>query len=136
MKAAFILFGLLLALASSYAAQSRDELIFSINVALKTNDRKALERCFNFEGVDEKQRAALEASIDQICSWPTRYTLVTDRKDRGPMQLVRDGKPYSMNGDWTFQIHIHKGKPPSKGFVFPAGQLSNGQFAILTIVPK
>jgi hypothetical protein len=134
---AVLLFAVFLgAMVTARGAASRDELIFAINIALKTKNRVALEKCFNFQGVDEKQRGALAATMDEICSWPERKVFTSDRKDHGPMELVRDGRTYTLNGDWTFQIHVHKGKLPSKGFVFPAGQLRDGQVAILVTVPK
>jgi len=136
MKAALLIAIILGAMVTAKGAITRDELIFSLNVALKTKNRAALEKCFNFQGVDEKQRGALEATLDAICLWPEQKVFISERKDRGPMELVRDGRTYTLNGDWTFQVHVHKGKLPSKGFVFPAGQLRDGQFAILAMVPK
>lgn len=138
MRPGIWLLGLCLVLGSglAQAAQTRDELLFAVSAALKTNDRAGLEKCFNFQGVDEEGRATLAATLDQICAWPTRYMVTSERKDRGPLELSRNGRLYTLNGEWTFQIHLHKGKPPSKGYVFPAGQAVDGQFMILASIPK
>ncbi len=124
-----------LAPAAASAAGTRDELLFALKVALKTHDRTGIEKCFNFDRLDEISRESLSATIEQICDWPLHHVFATDRKDRGPLEIVRDGRRYTLNGQWTFQIHIHKGKLPSKGFVFPAGTAADGKVLILASVP-
>jgi hypothetical protein len=126
----------ILGTAEAGAAGTRDELLFALRVALKTHDPAGIGRCFHLDGLDEISRESLASTIDQICMWPEPYVFTTDRKDRGPLEIVRDGRRYTLNGQWTFQVHIHKGKPPSKGFVFPAGATPDGKILILTSVPR
>lgn len=129
--------GLLLIPASTHAAESRSALLFEINTAVKARDGRALLACFALdESVDEPTRAAIVTAVRQIISWPTHHLDESDRANTGPIDIERDEKTYTLNGDWSFQVHIHVTKPPSRGFVFPAGVTPDGRWAVLVSVPK
>lgn len=117
------------------AQSTRGDLIFALNSALKSGNRRAVARCFNFEGTDETTRKSMVAIINHICSWPTHHVFTSERNGTGPLQTLRDGKPFTLNGDWTFQVHIFMRPPPSKGYVFPAGLVGNNCL-ILMMVPQ
>jgi hypothetical protein len=118
------------------AQASRGDLLFEINAALKSHDREGLEACFNFEGVDDATKSAVETMIGQMLSWPTFYVFTSERAEHGPVKLQQNGKTLTMNGDWTFQVHIFRAKPPTGGFVFPAGKVGDKCMILLTIPAK
>lgn len=118
------------------AQASRGDLLFEINAALKSHDREGLEACFNFDGVDDATKNAVETMIGQMLSWPTFYVFTSERAEHGPVKLQQNGKTLTMNGDWTFQVHIFRAKPPSGGFVFPAGKVGDKYMVLLTIPAK
>jgi len=118
------------------AQASRGDLLFEINAALKSHDREGLEACFNFEGVDDATKSAVETMIGQMLSWPTFYVFTSERAEHGPVKLQQNGKTLTMNGDWTFQVHIFRAKPPTGGFVFPAGKVGDKYLVLLTIPAK
>jgi hypothetical protein len=49
--------------------------------------------------------------------------------------MERDGRKYTLNGDWQFQVHIDATQPAGRGFVLPAGVTKDGRYAILLSVP-
>jgi len=122
--------------ASSWGASSQSELLFEIQTALKTKDYRALAGCFEFGGVQPETERSVWKVLDQIVAWPTHHVKVSERRSSGPFEMERDGRKYTLNGDWTFQVHIHVHPPPSRGFVFPAGMTKGGRCAILLSVPK
>lgn len=122
--------------ASSWGASGRAELLFEVQTALKTRDYPGLAKCFEFTGVETATERSVWKVLDQIVAWPTHHVKVSDRRSSGPFEMERDGKKYTLNGDWTFQVHIHVRPPPSRGFVFPAGITKDGRTAILLSVPK
>lgn len=117
------------------AADSRSDFLFQLSSALHSHDRVALAKCFNFQGTSEEERLATLGILEQIVAWPSPYLTTSERSGTGPLHVEKDGKKYTLNGDWRFQVHIYMKPPPSKGFVFPAGT-SNGQFGILLTVPE
>ncbi|MDD5198459.1 MAG: hypothetical protein PHC88_01535 [Terrimicrobiaceae bacterium] len=116
------------------AAESRDGLMFSLNSALMSRDRAAFARCVNFTGADEATRTAFAKIIDQIFAWPGHYVFTSERSGQGNPDIEQNGRKYTLNGDWKFQVHVFLSKTTSKGFVFPAGSV-NGQFFILVAIP-
>jgi hypothetical protein len=123
----------LLAAGPARAAATRNELLFSLLAALKTHDKAAVARCFNLAGVDDAGRRALNEILNQLLAWPSCHVFTSERSERGKAIIPQEGKNYTLNGDWTFQIHIHVKEPPSRGFVFPAGQ-ADGRCQILLMV--
>lgn len=117
------------------AAQTRGELQFALNAALLSGDRKAFARCFNFAGTDEATQRSFVKIIDQIFSWPTHKVFVTERSEHGAARLEQNGRPYRLNGEWLFQVHIYLSEKTQKGFVFPAGMVG-GECMILIAVPE
>ncbi len=117
------------------AQTTRADFLFALETAVKEGDREALIKCFHLEGANDATKKKITRSVDQICSWPTRIVFTTERTGTGPLRVNQDGKSYTLNGEWLFQVHLFLKKPPSKGFVFPAGT-SNGKYTILTIVYK
>ncbi len=125
---------ILLTLFSADAAQTRGELQFSLNAALLSNDRKAFARCFNFAGTDDATQRSFVKIIDQIFAWPTHHVFTSERSERGDAKLEQGGRPYRLNGEWVFQVHIFLSQKTSKGFVFPAGMVKD-QCMILIAIP-
>ncbi len=121
---------------SSWGASSQSELIFEVQTALKTRDYPGLAKCFEFNGAEPETERSVWKVLDQIVAWPTHHIKVSERRSSGPFEMERGGRKYTLNGDWTFQVHIHLRPPPSRGFVFPAGMTKDGRFAILLSVPK
>jgi hypothetical protein len=113
-----------------WGASTRDELVLEVTASLKARDRAAFEECVNFEGADEELRKSFAEMEDQMFSWPTHYVITTERRDEGKAHATENGKNYTLNGDWSFFIDIYLSKPPSKGFVMPAGMV-NGKCLIL-----
>jgi len=116
-------------------AESQSDFLFTLRTALKAGDRESLRQCFEFKGADEATLRAIDNAIEQMLAWPTHFVKTTDRINSGPMEMERDGRRFTLNGDWTFQVHIHIRKPPSRGFVLPGGVTADGRNAILLSVP-
>jgi hypothetical protein len=118
---------------------TRAELLFSLSSAVKERNKDGILACFNLEGADDNMRLTIESAAIQICRWPTNHVFSSERSGTGPLQTNRDGKTWSLNGDWEFQVHIFlKADQPSKGFVFPAGKTRGpkGHYAILVLVEQ
>jgi len=119
------------------AAQStREDLLFTLRSAVKTGNAAALAKCFNFAGADVSVTQPIDRTIEAIAGWSNAIVSVSGRSGQGPLEIERGGETLTLNGDWTFQIHIHRGPPPSKGFVFPAGRTPSGEYRILLTVEK
>jgi len=118
------------------AQTTRSELLFALGSAAKSHDAAALRECFHFDGTDPELAKSIRRTIDQITTWSVPVVFTSERTGRGPLELKQNGKSYTLNGEWTFQIHIHRGPPPSKGFVFPAGLTPAGKNRILLTVEK
>ena len=132
----WILAGIALIGLPAHASAGKDALIFDLNAALKSGDVIALARCFNVLGTDEATRLATTKILDEIITWPTPYVTVTDREGDGRATFKRDGHNYTLNGDWTFQVHIHRGPEPTSGYVFPAGYTSRECLILLAVEDK
>lgn len=117
-------------------ASTPDELVSEVTASLKARDRAAFEKCFNFEGAAEMERKVFAEMEEQIFSWPTHYVDTTERQDEGKMHATRNGKNYTLNGDWKFLLNIHISKPPSKGFVMPAGMVDGKCLMLLATEEK
>ena len=115
------------------AQSTRADLLFALNSALKARNRAAVARCFNFEGADEATRKAMVTVITEICAWPTHHVFTTERQGAGPLRSEQGGKMHTLNGDWTFQVHIFQKEPPSKGFVFPAGEVGSKNLLLMMV---
>ncbi len=121
-----------------HAQETRGDLMFALNSAVKQRDAEAILGCFDFDGVDDATRITAERAVEKICQWPTSYVFTSERSGTGPLRSERDGRVWTLNGDWQFQVHIFLKKPPSKGYVFPAGLAKGGEkprFAILLLTP-
>ena len=83
-------------------------------------------------------RRTIESAVEQICRWPTNVVFSTERAPGGaPLRAERDGKTFALNGDWEFQVHIFaRREQPSKGYVFPAGKITGGRYAVLMLVEQ
>ncbi len=121
--------------AASGEGVTREDFIFRLQTALKTRDYPALANCFELEGTEGHTQRMLWKVLDQLVRWPSHQVKVTDRTKTGPFRMEKNGRTYTLNGDWTYQIHIHRGEPPSRTFVFPAGVTKEGRHAILMSVP-
>ncbi len=113
----------------------RADFLFKLQTALKTRDYPGLANCFELEGTEVETQRMLWKLLDQLVKWPTHQVKVTERAQTGPFTMEKGGRSYTLNGDWTFQVHIHRGEPPSRTFVFPAGLGKSGKYAILMSVP-
>ncbi len=122
-------------LLASAQATPREELIFNLNTALKTRDGAGLAHCFNFRGTDEPTRQSFIKIISRILSWPSFYLTTSEREGKGEPVIEQGGKPYVLNGDWKYQVHILPAQDSKGGYVFPAGSTAGGDF-ILVAVPK
>ena len=71
---------------------------------------------------------------EEIFALPSYYVFVQDRIDQGKAHVTKDGKNYTLNGDWTFDVGIYE-KAKSKGFVLPAG-VADGRCQILLTVEE
>lgn len=131
----WIFVGIVLIRLPADASAGKDALIFDLNAALKSGDVIALARCFNVLGTDEPTRLATTKIIDEIIKWPTPYVTVTDREGSGRAVFKRNGHNFTLNGDWTFQVHIHRNPEQKSGYVFPAGY-SNQECLILLSIPE
>jgi len=124
-------------LPARFAAQSTSpELLFALQSAAKSHDDFAMEECFHFEGTDPELAKSIRRTVGQIATWSTPLVFTSERTNRGPLEIIRNGKTYTLNGEWIFQIHIHRSPLPSKGFVFPAGLTPSGKYRILLTVEK
>ncbi len=134
----FLIFPALVAAAlSPLPAQStRPELLFALKSAVKSHDDFAIEECFNFDGTDPDLAKSIRRTVDQISTWSSPIVFTSERTNSGPLEIKKNEKAYTLNGEWIFQIHIHRSPPPSKGFVFPAGLTPTGKFRILLTVEK
>lgn len=119
----------------AFAATTPDELVAEVEAAIKARDGAAFQNCFNLEGTEPGSEKAIQRTKDKIFSWPTHYVYTSERVDKGPMHVVRDGVANTLNGDWTFNLNMYESKPPSKGLVFPAG-FANGKCIILVGVKE
>jgi len=137
MKTISLLIALLILSVVPVRAQSTSaELLFTMRSAAKTHSIYGLGQCFNFEGVDNNFTQSMRQVIEQISTWSDPYLFTTERKGAGPLEITQNGQVYKLNGDWSFQVHVHNGPPPSKGFVFPAGLTPSGRCLILLNVKK
>jgi hypothetical protein len=129
----------MLLLPTSHAASgegvTREDFIFRLQTALKTRDYPALANCFELEGTEGHTQRMLWKVLDQLVRWPSHQVKVTERAKTGPFRMEKNGRTYTLNGDWTYQIHIQRGQAPSRTFVFPAGVTKEGRHAILMSVP-
>lgn len=116
-------------------AATRDDFLFELRTALKTRDWGSLVACFEFEGAEPGTEKALWKALEQLLTWPTHHIQVTERSGSGAFFMRRDGRRYTLNGDWRYQIHIHVRPPPSRGYVFPVGVTPEGRHAILLTIP-
>lgn len=124
------------AVAPLWAGTTPADLVFEVTGAAKTHNPAALEKCFYLKGAETSMKASIKKVIDEICGWPNPHITMTQRTGTGPLTTEINGHPHQLNGDWTFQIHIHKSKPPSRGFVLPAGLTPDGRCAILVSIPE
>ncbi|MCX7868838.1 MAG: hypothetical protein N2322_02700, partial [Terrimicrobiaceae bacterium] len=116
-------------------SEDRSGFLFELQSAFRTRDYEALAGCFEFEGARPATRRAVEKVLQQIMRWKGTWMKITERSGSGPFQMLKEGKPHRFNGEWEFQVHLHDGPPPSRGFVFPAGRTREGRYAILLAVP-
>jgi hypothetical protein len=130
----WILAGIALIGLPAYGSAGKNALIFDLNAALKGGDVIALARCFNVLGTDEATRLSTTKILDEIIRWPAPSVTVTEREGNGRAVFERNGRNFTLNGDWTFQVHIHRKDRPDSGYVFPAGY-SNQECLILLAVP-
>jgi hypothetical protein len=114
---------------------TRADFLFKLQTALKTRDYPGLANCFELEGTEVETQQMLWKLLDQLVKWPAHDVKVTERSQKGPFTMEKSGRAYTLNGDWTFQVHVHRGAPPSRTFVFPAGLGRSGKYAILMSVP-
>jgi len=131
-----ILAGITLIGLPAFASAGKDALIFDLNAALKSGDVIALARCFNVLGTDEATRHATTKILDEIIKWPATSVTVTDRDGTGRAIFERNGRSFTLNGDWTFQVHIHRAAQPNGGYVFPAGYSNQECLILLAVADK
>lgn len=113
-----------------FAATTPDELVAEVEAAIKARDGAAFQKCFNLERAEPGAEKTVQNVKDKVFSWPTHCVFISERVDKGPMQIVRNGVTNTLNGDWTFILNMYESKPPSKGLAFPAG-FANGKCLIL-----
>ncbi len=118
-----------------FGVKTRERLVSDLTVALDAHDKVAFEKCVNLDGVDEDIRQGFKEVEDQIFAMPSYYVFAKERIDQGKAHILKDGKNYTLNGEWTFDIGIYVSKPPSKGFVIPAG-MANGKCQVLLTVQE
>ena len=112
---------------------SQNKLVSDLQTALDAHDKAAFETCFNFDGVNDELRKSFTQVEDEIFALPSYYVFVQNRIDEGKLHMTKDGKNYTLNGDWTFEVGIYNSKAKSKGFVLPAG-MANGKCQVLLTV--
>lgn len=135
MRRMIVLLFLGMILTGKVHADSRSEFMFRLQTALKMRDHPGLAACFHFDRVEADTERQVWMALEQILSWQGHHVTVTERKKEGPFFMERDGRRFTLNGNWTFQVHIHQTEGPSRGFVFPCGETDEGKFAILLSVP-
>jgi len=119
----------------AFAATTPEELVEEVHAAIKSRDATEFQKCFNLEGTEPGAAKAIENIQETAFSWPTEYLVIAERADEGPAQGVRDGVPFTLNGEWTFNLEMYMTKLPSKGLILPAG-FANGKCLILMAVKK
>ena len=127
----------LVSLSALHAGETtRAEFLFALQTAVKTHDFPAMQQCFNLEGADFAMVESIRKTLEEIRTWPSPHVFTSERGPGEPLVINRDGKTYVLNGTWSFQVHIHKSPPPSRGFVLPAGLAPSGDYKILVTIPK
>lgn len=116
-----------------FGVDTRERLVSNLTAAFDSHDRAAFEKCVNLDGVDEDIRQSFKDLEDEIFAMPSHYVFAKERIDQGKAHIVKDGKNYTLNGDWTFDIGIYVSKSPSKGFVIPAGVAKGKCQMLLTV---
>ena len=96
-----------------HGATTREELVSEVNASLDAHDKAAFEKCFNHDGATEDFQRAFTDIEERIFSLPTHYVYAKERIDKGKMHFAKDGKDYTLNGDWLFDIGIYISNPPS-----------------------
>ena len=119
----------------AFGATTPDELVAEVEAAIKARDGVAFQKCFNLEGTEPGAEKAMQRTIDKVFSWPSHYVFTSERVDKGPMHVVRDGVANTLNGEWMFNLNMYESKSPTKGLVFPAG-FANGKCLILAAVKE
>lgn len=119
----------------AFGATTPDELVAEVEAAIKARDGVAFQKCFNLAGTEPGAEKAMQRTIDKVFSWPSHYVFTSERVDKGPMHVVRDGVANTLNGEWMINLNMYQSKPPSKGLVFPAG-FANGKCLILAAVKE
>ena len=119
----------------AFGATTPDELVAEVEAAIKARDGVAFQKCFNLAGTEPGAEKAMQRTIDKVFSWPSHYVFTSERVDKGPMHMVRDGVANTLNGEWMINLNMYQSKPPSKGLVFPAG-FANGKCLILAAVKE
>ena len=114
---------------------SQNKLVDDLQVALDAHDKTAFEKCFNFDGINDELRKGFLQLEDEIFALPSFYVFVQKRMDQGKLHMTKDGKDYTLNGDWTFEVGIYNSKAKNKGFVLPAG-MANGKCQVLLTVEE
>ena len=116
-------------------AETRSEFLFRLQSALKMRDFKGLVSCFHFEGVEGETEKQVWRALEQILAWEGAQVRTTERVKRGPFFMMKEGRRYTLNGDWIFQVHIQQVESPGRAFVFPCGVTADERQAILLSVP-
>jgi hypothetical protein len=119
----------------AFAATTPGELVAEVHAAIKSRDAAAFQKCFNLEGTEPGASKAIADIQAKAFTWPAEYITIAERGDKGLPHGVRHGVAFTLNGEWTFNLEIYTSKPPSKGFVFPAG-FANGKCLILMAVKE
>lgn len=120
---------------AAQAASSRAELLFELQTAVKIKDRIAFAECFNFRGTNPATQKSTAAMITQIFRWPEQIVTTSERDRSGKLVVTKNGRNWTLNGDWVFQVHFMAGKDSKQGFVFPAG-LDGNQWKILLMIEE
>ena len=115
---------------------SQNKLVSDLQAALDAHDKAAFETCFNFDGANEELRKGFTQLEDEIFAMPSYYVFVQNRMDQGKAHMTKNGKNYTLNGDWTFDVGIYNSKAKSKGFVLPAGTANGKCQGLLTVEEK
>ena len=111
----------------------RNELVSRLQHALDTDDKIAFEKCFNFDGTTDELWQGFAQIENKIFALPSYYVFDKERIDQGKLHAVKDGRNYTLNGDWTFDVGIYNSKTLCLGYVLPAG-LANGKCQVLLTV--
>ena len=113
-----------------------NKLISDLQNALDSHDKAAFETCFNFDGANEELRKGFTQLEDEIFAMPSYYVFVQNRMDQGKAHMTKNGKNYTLNGDWTFDVGIYNSKAKSKGYVLAAGMADRKCRVLLTVEDK